>query len=143
MKRLFMTRKYFHFILSINHLKVNLKVNKKLTKNFPKYYREIINTWGSKFPCQTLVPSAISSQFFWFSSQIRIGNKSVFFSSFSGRNINFAEQLFKIDGAVKPWEQLQEDYGLANKLKFKRMQLIHSLPKQVFEWDKICILTYL
>ena len=25
----------------------NLKVNKKLTKSFLKYYREIINTWGS------------------------------------------------------------------------------------------------
>ena len=29
----------------------NLKVNKKLTKSFPKYCREISNTWGSKFSC--------------------------------------------------------------------------------------------
>ena len=36
----------------------NLKVNKKLTKCFPKYYREIINTWGSK-----LLTPAILSQF--------------------------------------------------------------------------------
>ena len=42
----------------------NLKVNKKLTKSFPKYYREIINTWGSKFSCQTLVPSAIYLSFY-------------------------------------------------------------------------------
>ena len=41
----------------------NLQVNKKLTKNFPKYYRKIINTWGSKFSCQTVVPFAILSQF--------------------------------------------------------------------------------
>ena len=41
----------------------NLKVNKKLTKSFPKYYREIINTWGSKFSCQTLVLSSILSQY--------------------------------------------------------------------------------
>ena len=61
----------------------NLKVNKKLTKSFLKYYREIINAWGSKFSCQTLVPSAILSQFLWFNSQIQIGNKGVFFSSFS------------------------------------------------------------
>ena len=46
----------------------NLKLNKKLTKSFPKYYREIINTWGSKSSCQTLVPSAILSQFLWFNS---------------------------------------------------------------------------
>ena len=80
----------------------NLKVNKKLTKTFPKYYREIINTRDSKFSCQTLVASAILSQFLWFSSQIQIGNKSVLFSSFSEQNINFVGQLFKTGGAVKP-----------------------------------------
>ena len=61
----------------------NLRVNKKLTKSFPKYYREINYAWGSKFSCQALVPSAILSQFLWFNSQIQIGNKSLFFSSFS------------------------------------------------------------
>ena len=30
----------------------NLQVNKKLIKNFPTYYRQIINTWKSKFSCQ-------------------------------------------------------------------------------------------
>ena len=56
----------------------NLKVNKKSTKSFLKYNREIINTWGSKFSCQTLVvPSAILSQFLWFNSQIQVGNESV------------------------------------------------------------------
>ena len=60
---------------------------------------------------------------------IQIGNKSVFFSSFSERNINFVGHLFKTDGAVKPWKQPQEEYGQASKLKFKRIQLIHSFPK--------------
>ena len=50
-----------------------------------------------------------------------------FFSSFSERNIDFVGQLFKIDCAVKPWKQLQEEHGLANKLNFKWIQLIHSL----------------
>ena len=107
----------------------NLKVNKKLTKSFPKYYREIINAWCSKFSCPELVPSAILSQFLWFNNQIQMGNKSVFFPSFSEQNINFAGQLFKTDGAVKLWKQRQEEYGLANKLNFKWIQLIHSLPK--------------
>ena len=80
-----------------------------------------------------MVPSAILSQFLWFNSQIQIGNKSVFFSSFSERNINFVGQLFKTDGAVKLWKQLQEVYGLANKLNFKWIQLIHSLPKPWIE----------
>ena len=80
-----------------------------------------------------MVPSSILSQFLWFNSQIEIGNKSVFFSSFSERNINFVGQLFKTDGAVKPWKQPQEGYGLANKLNFKRIQLIHSLPKPWIE----------
>ena len=112
----------------------NLKVNKKLIKSFPKYCREIINTLGSKFSCQTLVvPSAILSQFLWFSSQIEISNKIVFFFSISERNINFVGQKLKTDDAVKPWKQLQEEYGLANKLKFKWIQLIHFLPKPWIE----------
>ena len=92
-----------------------------------------MNTWSIEFSCQTLVPSAILSQFLWFNSQIQIGNKSVFFPSFSERNISFAGKLCKTDGAVKPWKQLQEEYGLANKLKFKWVQLIHSLPKPWIE----------
>ena len=80
-----------------------------------------------------MVPSAILSQFLWFNSQVQIGNKSVFFSSFSERNINFVGQLFKTDGSVKPWKQLQEEYNLANKLKFKWRQIIHSLPKPWIE----------
>ena len=69
----------------------------------------------------------------WFNSQIQICNKSVIFSSFSEENINFVGQLFKAGGAVKPWEQLQEEYGLANKLRLKWIQRIHSLPKPWIE----------
>ena len=75
-----------------------------------------------------MVPSAILSEMF--NSQVQIGTKSVFFSSFSEQNINFVGQLFKTDGTVKLWKQLQEEYGLANKQKFKWIQIIHSLPKQ-------------
>ena len=106
----------------------NVQINKKLTKNVLKYYREIISTWSRESSCQTLVSSAVLFQFSWFNSQIQIGNKSVFFSSFSEQNINFVGLLFKPDGAVKPWEQLQEEYGPAIILKFKLFQLICSLP---------------
>ena len=41
--------------------------------------------------------------------------------------------LTKTDGAVKLWKQLQEEYSLANKLKFEQFQLIHSLPKLCIE----------
>ena len=73
----------------------NLKVNKKLTKSFPKYYREIINIWRSEFSCQTLVPSAILCQFLCFNCQIQIGHKSVFFSSFSERNTTLLDNFSK------------------------------------------------
>ena len=111
----------------------NVQINKKLIKNFSKYYREIINTWYSKFSCKTLAPSAFSSQFLWLNIQIQRGNKSYFFPSFSEQNTNFVGQLSKTDGAVKPWEQLQGEYGLANKLKFKWIQLIPSSPKPWIE----------
>ena len=41
----------------------------------------------------------------------------------------FVGQQFKIDCAVKPWKQLQEEYGLANNLNFKWIQLTYSLSK--------------
>ena len=64
---------------------------------------------------------------------VQQSNPSVFFSSFSERKIYFVGHLFKSDGAAKPWKQLEEEYGLANKLKFKWIQLIHSLPKPWIE----------
>ena len=33
------------------------------------------------------------------------------------------------DGTVKAWKQIHEEFGLAKKLKFKGIQIIHSLPK--------------
>ena len=81
-----------------------------------------------------MVPSAILFKFLWFNCQIHTGNKDVFFSSFPEQNINFVGQLFKTDSAVKQWEQLQKEYGLANKLTFKWIQLIHSLPKPWIEY---------
>ena len=74
-----------------------------------------------------------TSQFLWFNGQIQIGNKTVFFSAFSERNFNFVGQLFKTVGAVKPWKKLQEEFGLANKLKLKWIQQIYSIPKQWIE----------
>ena len=41
--------------------------------------------------------------------------------------------MFKKGGTVKPWKQLQEEYGLVNKLKIKWIQIIHSLPKPWIE----------
>ena len=73
--------------------------------------------------------NAISSQFLLFNSQIQIRNKSVFFPLFSERDNNFVGQLFKTEGALKSCEQLRGEYGLANKMKCKWIQLIHSLSK--------------
>ena len=42
--------------------------------------------------------------------------------------MNFVGQLFKADGAVKPWKKLQEEYG-----NFKWIELINSLPKPLTE----------
>ena len=89
---------------------------------------------GSKFACQTFVPSKILSQSLWFNSQIYIGNKSVLCSSFSKRNIKFVGRLFGPNVAVKRWEQLQEEYGLAAKLKFKWIQLIQLIQSLEKPW---------
>ena len=64
-----------------------------------------------------MVPSAILSEMF--NSQVQIGTKSVFFSSFSEQNINFVGQLFKTDGTVKLW-----NYGNSINLAIQDHHLI-------------------
>ena len=56
-----------------------------------------------------------------------------FFLFFPEKTLILLENCFKIESAVKPWEQIQEEYGPANTLKFKWIQLIHSLPKPWIE----------
>ena len=95
-------------------------------KSFPKYFREISNTSSHVRHWYHL---QIYLSFYGSTVKSKKATKVSFFPSFSERNINFVGHLFKTDGAVKPWKQLQEEYFLPNKLKFKWIQQVHFLWK--------------
>ena len=76
-----------------------------------------------------MVPSAILSQYSWFNRKSKYATKKCLLFFFFWTKYHFFGQLFKTGGAVKPRKQIQEEYGLVNKLKFKWIQIIYSSPK--------------
>ena len=63
-------------------------------KNVPNFYKEIITNWVKCLSGSPSLPSAILSQFLWFNSSIKTGNKSIFISDFASKNINFVGQIY-------------------------------------------------
>ena len=53
--------------------------------------------WGKFLSSSSNLPSAIISQFIWFNKKIQTDKTDVYFSSFSGKSLNFVGQLFDRD----------------------------------------------
>ena len=68
--------------------------------------------------------SAILSQFLWFNSQILINSESIFFRTFADN------KLFSVNGNLKGWNLLKEEFCLNDKHKIQWIQIVNSLPKQ-------------
>ena len=107
----------------------NLQIRRNLICKFPTYYQNVINNWSKNLSNEANVPSTILSQFLWFNRQIQIGGATIYFSDFSNKYINFVRDLFHLEGGLKRWEFIQEEYHLPNNAKFKWMQLVHAIPK--------------
>ena len=99
-------------------------------KKFPKYYQEIIKNWSHELSCKPITPSAILSQFLWFNSQIVINSESFFFTHLADKGTNFVRNLYNIDGKLKAWNIIKDEFSLNEKHKFQWMQIVNSLPKQ-------------
>lgn len=86
-------RKYFKF-------HSNLDINAYLLKNFPRFYQEILTRWSNDLASPATFTLTIISQFLWFNTHIKIGEKSICTNKFSNKNRNFVGQLFKISGNI-------------------------------------------
>ena len=51
--------------------------------------------------CSSYLPLAILFQFLWFNSNVEIGKKSTFISSFASKNINFVSQIVELNHGIK------------------------------------------
>ena len=78
-------------------------------KEVPNFYKEMITNWAKCLSGSPSLPSAILSQFLWFNSNIKIGNKSVFIPDFASKNINFVSQIFDENGKTKSWDYVKSE----------------------------------
>ena len=90
--------------------------------------------WKKFLSSSPNLPSAIISQLIQFNKKLQIDKTHVFFSSLSGKGLNFVGQLLDRDGMLKTCEYLKDELSLTNSQKFKLFQVIHALPKQ---WHEI------
>ena len=86
----------------------------------------LIGQWSS-FNSDLKAASCIASQQLWYNRLITINNKTVFLPQWSKSKLNFIGQLFD-EKKLKPWNELKEEFSLANTDDFKYMQLCNAIP---------------
>ena len=57
-------------------------------KKFPKFYQEILTTWGKYLSSPPNVLSAVVTQFIWHNEYIKIDNNTICNYYFSQKNLN-------------------------------------------------------
>ena len=112
----------------------NLSFKKSSLNYFPCFYREIFAKWSNSLSSTANFASAISSQYLWYNSNIKIDHKPVYLKEFSEKNINFVSQLFNEIGRLKPWVDIKTCYSLSSVHYFKWVQLINAIPEK---WKKV------
>ena len=71
----------------------------------------------------------ILCEFIWFNSNIKVDSKSVHFSFFSDKNLDFIGQLFNDNGNIKPWKDLKIEFHFKDTHKIYWLQIIDVLLK--------------
>ena len=66
----------------------------------------------------------ILPEFIWLNSNMKVVSKSVHFSSFSDKNVNFICQLFNDNRIVKPWRDIKIEFHLKDTHKIYWLQTI-------------------
>ena len=95
------------------------------SNKFPtfRFYKEILIWWGKYLPFPVSLPSTITSQFLWFSKYINVNRRCICFRWFSKKGLNFLGQLFDLEGKLKKWTAIKNEYHLLES----KMQLVDTL----------------
>ena len=83
--------------------------------------------WSITFNPDLKAASCVASQQLWYNRFITINSKTVSFPQWSKGKLNFIEQLFD-EKKLNPWNELKEEFSLANNDHFKYMQLCNAIP---------------
>ena len=74
---------------------------------FLKFYQNILRFWSTWFCSISVVPSIKLSEFLWFSRNIKVDNRPIFFKYFSEKGVNFVPYIMKKNGEIKSWDDLK------------------------------------
>ena len=99
-------------------LRVLQVVIKCSLNNFPRFYKEIFTRWSKHPSFPVSLPSTIASQFLWFSKDMKVDRKCIYFRDFSKKGLNFLGQLFDLKGKPKNWTTIKNEYHLLNPRAF-------------------------
>ena len=99
--------------LSLNFkFHTNLHISSDLICTFPTFYQDIITSWCNYYTSPPTLPSTISSQYLWFNTFIKIGNRVVYYKEFSDNQINYVCDFFDRNGNLKSWVNLVHEYKI-------------------------------
>ena len=104
----------------------NSIMHKLVLGKFTNFYKRLFQQW-SFTSNSDLKAACITSQQLWYNRFITVNNKTVFFPQWSKSKLNFIGQLFD-EKKLKPWNELKEEFSLANTDHFKYMQLCDAIP---------------
>ena len=90
----------------------SIDINNELISKCPSFYQDIFMKWINNYTAKLTLPSMLLSEFIWFNSNIKVDSKSVHFSFFSDKNLNFIGQLFNDNGNTKPWKDIIIEFHL-------------------------------
>ena len=105
----------------------NVDITKCSLNDFPHFYKEILTRWSKYLSFPVSLPSTITSQFLWFNKYIKVDRKCIYFRDFSKKGLNFVGQLFDLEGKLKNWTPIKNEYHLLESKSFQWMQLVDTL----------------
>ena len=104
----------------------NVDITKCLLNNFPRFYKEILTWWSKYLSFPVTLPSTITYQFLWVNKDIKVDVKCIYLRDFSKKWLNFLGYLFDLEGKLKYWTTIKNEYRLFESKCFQWLQLVDS-----------------
>ncbi len=98
----------------------------KISKNLNQFWKDILCIWGKLY----VSPQNFRSQPLWYNSNIKVGNKEIFYRDWSIRGINYVNDLLNNDGIFFSDRDFASLLDLENNLtlKMKYRGILAALP---------------
>ena len=97
----------------------NVYISKCLLNNLPCFYKETLTRWSKYLFFPVGLPSTITSQFLRFNKYIKLDGKCIYFRDFKKKGLNFVGKLFDLDGKLKNWTAIKNEYHLLESKSFQ------------------------